>query len=245
MEWFNVKLTLLTTELSATTVYFFQCCGADMGITASCVLNRLLLKISEKTPVLAAKLTMWYFNALTARKNTEEKLDILNVFAVLCLALFDDDAVLQYEKLNPRENNYMSVDFHFDHTIKFALANDTATALNQKIEEYKLSEGETIDRIVDEFTSKNNETIPYILMNYLFVSARRLIRPQARTAVQLALLYSIDDICELSDCIKENVIDIIKHMRDYSFTNQNVLENINVIKNSGFYKTKFLNNGIL
>ncbi|MBQ3462144.1 MAG: hypothetical protein IJH36_03380, partial [Clostridia bacterium] len=164
-----MKLTLLTTELSATTVYFFQCCGADMGITAGCVLNRLLLKISEKTPVLAAKLTMWYFNALTARKNTEEKLDILNVFAVLCLALFDDDAVLQYEKLNPRENNYMSVDFHFDHTIKFALANDTATALNQKIEEYKLSEGETIDRIVDEFTSKNNETIPYILMNYLFV----------------------------------------------------------------------------
>ena len=245
MEDLNMEVTLFTAKLSAKTVYFFQCCGADMGIPSSRVLNRLLLKISEKTPVLAAKLTMWYFDALTVKKSTEEKLEILHVFAAQCLALFDDDTVLQSERLNYAEDDYLPVDFTFSRTMKFALTNDAVVVLNQKMKEYKLSEGETIDRIVNEFTSQNNEIIPYTLMNYLFVSASRLIEPQARMAVRLALAYSIYCICEISGFSTKNVIDKIKSLRDYSYTDQDVLNNINVIKDSEFYKIKFLNNGIL
>lgn len=244
-----INLTIITAELSAKTVYFFQNCGADIGISLTRVLNRLLLKISENTPDAAAKLTIWYFDALTERKSTQEKLEILHIFATLCFALFDDDSVLEYLQLNSMEdtteNNYTPADFTFSRTIKFALTNDAAAILNQKMSEYKLPVGETIDRIVNDFTSQSSETIPYILINYLFISAQKLVKTQAHMAVCLAMSYSIDRICELSCFCIEHVTDIIKYMRDYSYANQYVLDNINHIKESRFYKEKLGNDEVL
>lgn len=249
MEDFNVRLTLLTAELSAKTVYFFQSCGADMGISSSAVLNRLLLKISENTPDAAAKLTMWYFEALTARKSTQEKLEILHIFDVLCSALFDDDTVMKYVLRNSTEdtteNNDTPVDFTFSRTITVAITNDTATLLKQKMSEYKLSEGETIDIIINDFTSQDSKTIPYTLINYLFISAHNLTNPQAHMAICLAASYSTDRIFELSGCNKESVIDRIMAMCNFAYTEQDVLDNINFIKESRFYKEKFGNNEIL
>ena len=243
-----INLTLINAELSPKTVYFLQCCGADVGITSSGVLNRILLKISEDTPVAASKLTMWYFDALTARKSKEEKLEILHIFAALCLALFDDDTVLN--DLHPNshdditESIHTPVDFTFSRTIRFALTADAADILKDKMAEYKLSEGGTIDRIVNDFTSQDTIIIPYTLMNYLFISAWHLTSPQARMAVCLAMSYSVNRICELSGFGMENVIDKIKYMRDCSYNNQDILDNINILKESRFYQKKFLNNEI-
>lgn len=238
-----INMTFITAELSAKTVYFLQCCGADVGISSSGVLNRLLLKIHEDTALRAAKLTMWYFDALTARKRKEEKLEILHIFATLCLALFDDDTVLNNLKRNSKEdtteNINAPVDFALSRTIRFALTNESADILRDKMFEYKLSEGGAIDRIVNDFTSQDTKIIPYTLINYLFISASHLINSQVHMAVCLALSYSIDRICELSDFSMENVTNKIKYMRDLAYTDKDIADNINFIKESGFYREKF------
>ena len=238
-----INMTFITAELSAKTVYFLQCCGADMGISSSAVLNRLVLKIHEDTALRAAKLTMWYFDALTARKSKEEKLEILHIFVTLCLALFDDDTVLNDLKRNSKkditENTSAPVDFTFRRTIRFALTNEAADILKDKISAYKLSEGGAIDKIVNDFTSQDTIIIPYTLINYLFISAAHLINSKAHTAMCLALSYCIDRICELSDFSSENVTNKIKHMCDLVYTDKDISDNINLIKESKFYKEKF------
>lgn len=238
-----INLTFITAELSAKTVYFFQCCGADMGISSSAVLNRLMLKIHEDTTVRAAKLTMWYFDALAARKSKEEKLEILHIFAALCLALFDDDTVLKnlqtYSEEDTIENISVPVDFTFSRRIRVVLTNEAAGILKDKMSEYKLSEGGAIDKIVNDFTSRDTIIIPYTLIKYLFISAGHLINSHAHMAVCLTLSYCIDRICELSDFSMKNVTNKIKHMRDLAYTDKDISDNINFIKESKFYKEKF------
>ena len=98
---------------------------------------------------------------------------------------------------------------------------------------------ETIEKTVYEFTSRNSAEIPYLPINYLFTAASSLIKPQAIMTVKLAVSYSIARICKISGFGAENIIDRRKDMRNYSYSNKSISDNIKIIKNSSFYKLNF------
>ncbi|MBQ7573390.1 MAG: hypothetical protein IJT23_03950 [Clostridia bacterium] len=229
----------ITANVNYKTADFFKKCGADFGVSNGKVLNRLLTDVSESSVDDAVRLVIWYYEAMTTNNTKDEKIETLSIFTVLCISLVD--------KIPPDLS--LHIDFHKNtnsksrerNILKFTIDAYTANILNKIMSDFSLNESGAIEKAVSDFLNCNNKIKPYKLVNYMIVAAQNLISPQTQMTVMITASTCIDIICELSGKSKETVIGLIADMKDFASHNKDISDNINILKNTGFYKEKLQN----
>ena len=230
-----MEMTVITAKVNYETADFFQKYGQSMGVPQGEVLNRLLVNVSGGSADEAVELVMWYFDAMTSNNNTEQKLETLYIFTMLCMTLVDNVTVASvsrkdYSKIIPLKSSP-------DTTLKLAVVRETADVLNKGMSDYGLTESGMIEKTVADFLA-DDKMKPYRLVNYMISAARNLIRPQARMTVILTINVCVDYICELSDCVRESAIAKLQDMKSFALQNDDIAENIRLLRNTGFYREK-------
>ena len=229
----------VTANVNYKTADFFKKCGADFGVSNSEVLNRLLTDVSESSVDDAVRLVIWYYEAMTTNNTKYEKIETLSIFTLLCLTLIDKNTTdcslhIDFHKNTIANNKKNDI-------LKLTIKSDTVTIFNKIMSEYELNESGAIEKAVSDFLNCDNKIKPYKLVNYMIVAAQNLISPQTQMTVMITASTCIDIICELSGKSKETVIGLIADMKDFASHNKDISYNINILKNTGFYKEKLQN----
>ena len=229
----NMNTTIITADVDGKTAEFFKVYGE--GISNGEVLKRLLLDVSGEYIDGAVELAMWYFDVITSQNAKEDRIEVLYIFTTLCMTLVDDLASVDTDLSSPKkalQGNGQGK------TLKLELDNDTLAEFNQCMAKHCLGKAKMLEKAVDDILSIDLKTQPYVIMNYTMCALSALIRPQARMAFFITVNECIDRICKLSGKDKNTVVGNLQNMKEYALNNSEVVKNIDMLKNTAFYKEK-------